>query len=596
MAEPRTLPDLFALWRKATPTPALIDARGGREVRIPAPAVARRVAGLAQGLAARGVGAGDRVALLMDNRPEWHIVDMALQHLGALNVAVYTTLLPPQIAVILSDSGARALVVDSPEQLAKILEIRGELPALQELILIDGTPPPGVTPFAEVVRDVDDAEADRFLEERRAAVEPGAMATLIYTSGTTGTPKGAILTQDNFVFDAVAGASFEPWNPGEAEVALSFLPLSHVLERLVDYIYFYEKLSIAYCGVLELGEALGRVRPHVFTAVPRVYEKIYDRIFEEVGHAPRLKRALFHRAVDVALKSRRSGHRGLAYALYDTLVYRKLRAAFGGRVRFSISGGAPLAVFVGEFFHAVGVNVLEGYGLTETSPVISVNRYERPRLGTVGEVLPGVEVRFGPDGEIFTRGRHVMRGYWNKPDETAAVLDGEGWFATGDIGEMDPDGYLRITDRKKDLIVTAGGKNVAPQPIENDLKASPLIENAVLFGDKKPFIVALVVPAFEELERRAAAAGVAATDREVLVEEPRVLALYQKLIDEVNAGLARYETIKKFRLVPVPFTQDGGELTPTLKVKRRVVEKRYAGLLDEMYSEPRDAGRESGHE
>ncbi len=558
MTEPRTLPDLFALWRKATPTPALIDARGGREVRIPAPEAARRVAGLAQGLSARGVGEGDRVALLMDNRPEWHITDMALQHLGAANVAVYTTLLPQQIAVILSDSRARTIIVDSPEQLAKILEIRGDLPALEDVILLDGTPPSDVTPFAEVCRTVDDAGAEAYLEERRAAVAPDAMATLIYTSGTTGTPKGAMLTHDNFVFDAVAGASFEPWNPGAAEVALSFLPLSHVLERLVDYIYFYEKLSIAYCGVLELGEALRRVRPHIFTAVPRVYEKIYDRIFEEVAHGSGIKQALFRRAVDVALKSRRSGRRGLAYALYDSLVYHKIRGAFGGRVRFSISGGAPLAVFVGEFFHAVGVSVLEGYGLTETSPVISVNRHERPKLGTVGEVLPGVEVRFGPDGEVYTRGRHVMRGYWNKPEETAAVLDGDGWFATGDIGEMDAEGYLRITDRKKDLIVTAGGKNIAPQPIENELKASPLVENVVLFGDREPFVVALVVPAFEELARRAAKEGVSTDDPVALVGDPKVLALYQGLVDGVNEKLARYETIKKFRLVPRPFTMDGG--------------------------------------
>jgi long-chain acyl-CoA synthetase len=303
-----------------------------------------------------------------------------------------------------------------------------------------------------------------------------------------------------------------------------------------------------------------------------------------VARGSAVKRALFKKATAVAVEDHRRGRRGWLYGVFDRLVYPKIRHAFGGRLRFSISGGAPLPVFVGEFFHAVGVLVLEGYGLTETSPVISVNTPGRCRLGTVGSVLPGVEVRIAADGEIHTRGRHVMKGYWNRPEATAAVIDEEGWFATGDIGEIDDEGMLRITDRKKDILVTAGGKNVAPQPLENQLKESPLIENAVLFGDRKPFIVALLVPAFEELERWAREREVDAPDRAALVARPEVLAELQAVVDVVNRGLASFEKVKRFAVVPEPLTMDNGELTPTLKVKRRVVEKKYSKLIKGLYA------------
>jgi long-chain acyl-CoA synthetase len=584
MNDPRTIPDLFAMWRTATPQPALIDARGGREVRLEAPEVARRAAGLSQGLAALGVSRGDRVAIVCANRPEWHIVDIALQHLGALDVPVYTTLLAPQIAAILQDSGARAVVVENAELLAKVVEARPTCPALKDVIIVDGEPEAGIRTLASCTVALGDADAGRYLDDCRTKVAPSDPATLIYTSGTTGEPKGATLTHDNFVFDVVSSASQVPW-PVRGEIGLSFLPLSHVLERMVDYIYFQKGLSIAYCGVLEIAEALGRIKPHMFTAVPRVYEKIHDKIQQEVAKGSALKQKLFRKAIDVAIADYRRGSKSVLYHVFDRLVYSKLRHGFGGRIRFSISGGAPLPVFVGEFFHAVGVLVLEGYGLTETSPVISVNTPARHRVGTVGPLIPGVEVKVGADGEIFTRGRHVMKGYWNKPEATAAAIDGDGWFATGDIGELDGEGLLRITDRKKDLLVTAGGKNVAPQPIENQLKQSPLIENAVLFGDRKPFIVALVVPAFEELERWARERGLDATDRAALLAQPEVVAAYQGVVEAVNRELARFEAVKKFRFVPEPLSMDRGELTPTLKVKRRVVEKRYAHLVEALYRE-----------
>lgn len=585
MAEPRTILDLFALWRGFAIKPALVDARGGAYTPLAADEVARRAAGLGQGLAGLGVARGDRVAMLVANRPEWHVIDVAVHHLGAANVPIYTTLLANQVEQLLRDSGSKVLIVDGAEQLAKAQEIRARCPDLEHVMLIDGEPPAGVKKLSEVVVDLSQEAADAWLESCRPMVSPEDLATLIYTSGTTGEPKGAMLTHDNFVFNAVSSSGQMPWPPAGGEVGLSFLPLSHVLERLVDYIFFYRGVTIAYCGVLEIAEAFQRVRPHLFTAVPRVYERVHDRIHDEVGKAPRVRQAIFKAAIRTALESYRTGSRGFAWSIYDKLVYSKIRNAFGGRLRFSISGGAPLPVFVGEFFHSVGVKVMEGYGLTETSPVIAVNTLDRCRVGTVGPVIPGVEVRIAEDGEVLSRGRHIMKGYWNKPKETAAVIDKKGWFATGDIGEITADGMLKITDRKKDILVTAGGKNVAPQPIESQLKASPFVEIAVLFGDRKPFVSALLVPNFEELERWAKLSGIATASRQALVERPEVLGLYQGVVDAVNEKVARFEAVKKFSILPEPFTMDGGELTPTLKVKRRVVEKRYEAFIDAMYAE-----------
>jgi long-chain acyl-CoA synthetase len=583
MSEPRTLLDFFAQWRGTSPTPVLIDARAGGEARLAAPVVARRVAGLARGLSALGVGKGDRVGLLCGDRPEWHIVDFAVLHLGAADVPIYPTLLAAQARAILVDSGARTVVVEDTEQLAKVLEVKPACPNLKEVLLIDGEPPVGVRTLASCTEELGQGEAERYLESRRPNVQPDDLATLIYTSGTTGEPKGVMLTHDNLVFDAYDSSSVMQWPGGET--ALAFLPLSHVLERLVDYVYFLRGLNVAYCGILESADAMRRVRPHLFTAVPRFYEKVHDRIWHEVSHGSSLKQSLFRSAVRVGVESVRTGRKGLRYRLFDLLVYSKIRAALGGRVRYTISGGAPLPVFIGEFFHAMGIKVLEGYGLTETSPVITVNQLDRCKLGTVGPPFPGVEVRIAPDGEVLTRGRHVMKGYWNKPEATAAVLDPEGWLATGDIGELDAEGFLRITDRKKDILVTAGGKNVAPQPIENEIGASPLVENAVLFGDRKPYIVALVVPNFEALETWARGRGVAAADRLELLRRPEVLKAYQEIVDGVNANLARFETVKKFRLIAEPFTIADGQLTPTLKVKRRVIAQRYGARLAEMYEE-----------
>jgi long-chain acyl-CoA synthetase len=591
MTVPRTLLDVFLLWLESKPTPSLIDARGGADRVLRAPEVAARVAGLAQGLAALGVGKGDRVALVCGDRPEWHICDFGILHLGALSVPIYPTLLSEQAGAILRDSGARVAIAENPELLEKVLRVRATCPALEHVVLMDGEPPAGVRTFASCIAALSESDTAEFLAQCRTRIEPNDLATLIYTSGTTGEPKGVMLTHDNFVFDAYYSAGVMPW-PGD-DLALAFLPLSHVLERLVDYIYFMFGMRIAYCGILETGDAFRRLKPTLFTAVPRFFEKVHDRVLQEVAHGSRLKQMIFRAALKIGVQSVREERRGVRYRLFDALVYRKVRGGLGGRVRFCISGGAPLPVFIGEFFHAVGVRVLEGYGLTETSPVITVNTFDRCKLGKVGPPIQGVEVKIASDGEILTRGRHVMLGYWNKPEDTAAVLDKDGWLATGDIGELDSDNFLRVTDRKKDILVTAGGKNIAPQPVEDQLRHSALVENAVLFGDRKPYVVALLVPNLEQLQLFAGARGIAQENLDALLTHAEVVAAFQEVVDGVNQGLARFETIKKFRLIREPFTISGGELTPTLKVKRRVVEQRYTAMLATMYGE---GGGETPHE
>jgi long-chain acyl-CoA synthetase len=586
MSEPQTLLDVFALWCGASPEPSLIDARGGRHDALPAAAASARVAGCGQGLSRLGVNRGDRVALLCGNRPDWHVVDFAVQHLGAVLVPIYPTLPAPQVGVILADSGAVAAVVEDAEQLAKVLEVRGSCPQLHHVAVIDGPAPAGVLSVAELVTPLGAAEAQAWLEAGRELVQPGDLATLIYTSGTTGEPKGVMLTHDNLVFNAVDASSLMPWPAGE--LALAFLPLSHVLERTIDYAYFLWGLSIAYCGILESAETMRRIQPQVFTAVPRFFEKVRDRMYHEVQHASGIRGAIARSGLRVALESQAGERRGIAYRVFDRLLYTKLRAALGGRIRMCVSGGAPLSAEVCAFFHSIGIMLLEGYGLTETSPAIALSSIDRWRLGSVGQPLPHVEVRIAQDGEILTRGRHVMQGYWNKPDETAAVLDPDGWLATGDIGELDPDGFLRVTDRKKELLVTAGGKKVAPQPIEGRLMASPLVDNAVLFGDRRPYIVALLVPGLDALGAWLADRGLGGGEVRDQLDRPEVLQLFGSVVDGVNAGVARFESIKKFRLLREPFGIATGELTPTLKVKRRVVAQKMAGLLDEMYREGAD--------
>jgi long-chain acyl-CoA synthetase len=548
-----------------------------------------RTAGLAGGLEKLGVGRGDRVMLLSDNRPEWHIADLAVVDLGAIDTPVYGTLNPAQVAYQAKDSGAKAAVVENAEQMAKFLEIKADCPDLEHLIQIDGPPAAGVLSLDEVVDSGAGADAGDLFWQRADKVAADDVLTLIYTSGTTGNPKGVTLTHDNLVSNVLASKERAPIRP--TDTVLEFLPLCHVFERMLGYLYMYVAADKAYCSVYHVGDLVAEIKPTVFAGVPRFYEKVYDKIMDKVNHAPPLRRALFNWALGKGrsaypgvLAGEEPG--GLGYGLADKIVLSKVREGLGGRVRFCVSGGAPLPPFVNEFFHAIGVRILEGYGLTETSPVVGVNGVDpgMTRIGTIGKAIDRVDCKIAEDGELCVKGPNVMTGYWKQPEKTAEVFDADGYFLTGDIAEIDTDGFIKITDRKKDLIVTAGGKNVAPQPIENELKRSPLIDNAVLIGDRRPYIIALISPNQEELESWAAANGVEFTSVEEITKHPEIVAGYAKMIEDTNADLARYEQIKKHVVLPLMLSIEGGHLTPTLKVKRRVVEKDYSELVESLYA------------
>jgi long-chain acyl-CoA synthetase len=547
-----------------------------------------RTAGLAVGLEKLGIGRGDRVMLLTDNRPEWHMVDLATVDLGAADVPVYGTLTPTQILYQIKDSGSKIAVAENSEQMAKFLQIRDECPDLVHLIQIEGPCAAGVLPLEEVIDSGRSGESGDMFWQRAQKITAGDLLTLIYTSGTTGNPKGVTLTHDNLVQNVLPTA--ERADVGRDDFCLEFLPLCHVFERMIGYLYMYRGVTKAYCSVYHVGDLVATIKPNIFASVPRIYEKVYDKVMDKVNSAPPIRRALFNWAVGVGRKEypqwlagKKPG--GLSYGLADKLVLSKLRDALGGQLRFCISGGAPLPLFTNEFFHSVGIRILEGYGLTETSPVVSCNGLPAgmSRLGTVGRPLSNVEVKVAEDGELCVKGPSVMKGYWNLPDKTAEVFDAEGFFLTGDIAEIDGDGFIRITDRKKDLIVTAGGKNIAPQPIEAELKRSPLVDNAVIIGDRKPYLVVLLSPNTEALEQWAEDEGISFSSVEEITRYPQLVEAFGAVVETTNAGLASYEQIKKFTVLPLMLSIDDGTLTPTLKVKRRVVEKHYHDLIESLY-------------
>lgn len=552
----------------------------------------RRTVALATALPGLGVRRGDRVMLLSENRPEWHMVDIATLAAGAVNVPVYPTLTPAQLAYQLRDSGAVLVVAENAEQMKKFLSVRRECPALEHFIQIDGACAEGVRSLEELVRVGDTPEAEESFWRQAALIQEDDLATIVYTSGTTGEPKGVMLTHRNFVSNAL---HILPRLAVTADdLVLEFLPLCHVFERCAGYLYLAVGARRAYCTVATVGELLTTIQPTAFCSVPRVFEKVYDRVHSRVATAPPLRRKLFHWALQVGRRAARHRLAGtsmpawlaLQHRLADALVLKKIRAAMGGRVKGIISGAAPLPMYANEFFHAAGIPVQEGYGLTETSPAIGVNGYQpgANRLGSVGRALDNLEVKLAEDGELLVRGPSVTKGYWNKPEATAEVFDPDGFFHTGDIARIDQDGFIYITDRKKDIIVTAGGKNVAPQPIENRLKQSTWVDNAVLIGDRRPYIVALFSPNLEALTAFAREKGLPASDLATLVSRPEVTALYDAVVQEVNQDLARYEQIRKFRVLPVQLSIESGHLTPTVKIKRRVVEKDFANLIEEMYS------------
>ncbi|MFL6246609.1 MAG: AMP-dependent synthetase/ligase, partial [Thermoanaerobaculia bacterium] len=482
MQEPRTLNDIYEVTCNID-RPAIMKYKSGdRWLDITVPEFRDTVRWLATALHDMGVKPGDRVAILSENRPEWTISDFAILCASAVTVPVYPTLLGWQIEYILNDASTVTLICSDKDQLEKVLEIRSHVPCLNTIIVCDppATLPEGVFAFKDIVargKKYEEANGRAWFDESRKSRTPDDLATLVYTSGTTGNPKGAMLTHGNITSNTVTVREFVPFQPGD--IALSILPLSHILERMVDFLYLYKGGCIAYAeNVNKVADNLGEVRPHYFGAVPRLFEKMRARVLDNVATAPPARQKIFAWALRVAeerlpyMVDRKPMPLGLKLksAVADKLVFSKIIARLGGRVKYVVSGGAPLSADLAAFFIGAGVEILEGYGLTETSPVIAVNRPDKRRIGTVGPIIPGVEVKFAADGEILTRGPHVMKGYWNNPEATAAAIDPEGWFHTGDIGELDADGFLRITDRKKDLIKTSGGKYVAPQPIENRLK------------------------------------------------------------------------------------------------------------------------------
>jgi long-chain acyl-CoA synthetase len=558
--------------------------------------LADRVRRCALGLEELGVRPGDRVAILSENRPEWAIADYACLTAGLTDVPVYPTLPADQITYILRDSGAVAAFCSTAEQSAKIASIRGDCPAFKHLIGFSADRQTGEDMTIGEVEArgaaVDTPARKDAYKQRATAVKPDDLATLIYTSGTTGEPKGVMLSHDNIYSNVLAASTAVPFEG--VDVCLSFLPLSHIFERMAGhYLMMYSGTSIAYAESIDTVPInMQEVKPTLVLSVPRLYEKMYARVLENALAGGGLKTKIFFWARKVAdrwadekLAGRTPGGLlGWQYGIAQKLVFSKLQARTGGRLRYFVSGGAPLAPEINKFFYAAGLVILEGYGLTETSPLISVNTPKAFRIGTVGKVGPGVEVAIAPDGEILTRGPHVMKGYYNKPTATAEAIDSDRWFHTGDIGVLE-DGFIRITDRKKDIIVTAGGKNIAPQPIETKVKTNKYVSQAVMIGDKRKYPVMLVVPNWDNLEKWAALKNIIWTSRSQLLEMPTIRAKVEKEVADELEGLAKYEVPKKIALLEHDFSIERGELTPTLKVKRRVIDKTYKAMIDGMYAE-----------
>jgi long-chain acyl-CoA synthetase len=549
----------------------------------------QRVRALATAFLRFGAQKGDRIAIISENRWEWAVTDFAALAIGAADVPLYPTLTGEQIAEQVRDADCRIAVVSTRQQFDKLHSVRAQT-QLQQIIMMDSPAPDGAIAMSELLADADTlgAQRDPVFDALLRSVEPGDLATLIYTSGTTGEPKGVALTHGNFAANQNFAAVDFGFNSSDA--CISFLPLSHVTARALDYVMYNHGAQVAYCTQFDrLPQAMREIRPTVIVGVPRVFEKIRQAVEQKAAQSPVKKRLLGWairqgaRFADTVYDGRKPS--SLLWKLSNKLVYSKVREAFGGRVRIFVSGGAPLGIDTARWFASAGIALWEGYGLTETSPVIALNTPIRHRMGSVGMPLPNIELKLAEDGELLVRGPSIFAGYWHKPTATAECLDSDGWFRTGDIAHLDADGFLYITDRKKELLKTSGGKLVAPQPIESKLKNNVLVAQAALIGDRHKFICALLSPNFAALEDWARHHGIVAESRAVLVADSRVIALYAEIVREVNGALANFETLKRFRIVADEWTQDSGELTPSMKIKRRVLTARYAAVIDELYAD-----------
>lgn len=550
----------------------------------------RGVVSVARALESWGIGRGDRVAILSENRPEWTITDFAVLALGAVTVPIYPTQTAEQTSHILNDSGARVIAVSTKMQLEKILNVQDHTP-VERILVMDAVETARAVYLPDLMQRGPSGSDPEF-DARSRSIEPDDLATIIYTSGTTGTPKGAMLTHGNMASNVAC--SMDAFGFGKKdEVSVSFLPLSHVTARHVDFALLYRGVTLAYCpDIARLAQVLLEVQPNIFIAVPRVYEKIRQQVLLKTVGFP--KNNIYRWALSVGRAHRADSLAGtppasLSWKLAHKLVFAKVRAGMGGRAEEFISGGAPLGRELAEWYADIGIPIHEGYGLTETSPVIAVNTPAAHKLGTVGKPLANVEVRIADDGEVLVRGPSIFKGYWNRPEDTGnAFVDG--WFKTGDIGHLDADGFLSITDRKKDLIKTSGGKFIAPQPIESSLKLNALIGTAVVLGDRRKFPAVLIAPHFPVLEDWARANQVAFASRETLVADAKVQALYEGIISDLNQTLARFERLKRVLVIPEELSAMDGTLTHTLKVRRRGIEERYRMLIDEMYEKAEKAG------
>ena len=565
--------------------------KGGTYQDISYTQLGESVDAFSKGLSTLGVQKDDRVALLSENRPEWAITDFGSLKAGAVTVPMFPTLTAAQVSYILNDSGAKVICVSTEAQLKKMLSIRDAVPTLEHIILFDASEnetPEGIIQFEDVCGNAEESTSDASSDANEDDI-----ATIIYTSGTTGNPKGVMLTHVNFISNLHACKSLI--DVGETDALLSFLPLSHVFERLGGhYVPLLSGAKVAYAeSTFTVARNMQEVSPTMMLSVPRLYETMHDRILGAVQAGSPLKQKIFHWGVSVGSAVSSAIQQGknpsailqLKQSIADKLVFAKLKAATGGRLRFFVSGGAALPQAIAEFFHAAGILILEGYGLTETAPVISMNHPEKWKFGTVGVPVPGVEVKIAEDGEILTRGPHVMKGYFNNEAETAEVIDADRWFHTGDIGIIDVDGFVKITDRKKNIIVLSNGKNVAPQPIESELVQSPFISQIMLIGNERKNLAALIVPNFDALKAWASENNIETTEIPEMLKTREVQQLIQGEIRSRLTDFADFEQVRRFTLLEKEFSQEADEMTPTLKLKRNVIIEKYGNVIDGMYPE-----------